>query len=121
MVVVMRVRTMGVIGADRELMMNVEAVLEVAELLVETPSLHIVLDSVQPFILMLNFGDDGAPIYFELVVLFVVAVCHCLSMRKNCSTPRTAAHATSSGIVSHMMPASSTTHASAKALVAFPL
>ncbi len=47
--------------------------------------------------------------------------CHCLSMWINCSTMRTTARATSSGIVSHMMPVSYTTHASARALVAFPL
>ncbi len=46
---------------------------------------------------------------------------HYLSKQRNCSTPRIAARAASSGVASPMMPASSMTHASAKALVAFPL
>ncbi len=48
-------------------------------------------------------------------------ICHHLSTWRNCSTMRTAAYATSSGVVSPTTPASSTTHVSAKALVAFPL
>ncbi len=47
--------------------------------------------------------------------------CYHLSKWINCSFPRTAAHATSSGVVSHMTCASSITYAFAKALVAFPL
>ncbi len=47
--------------------------------------------------------------------------CHHLSMWRNCSTMRTTAHVTSSGVVSLMTPASSMTCVFAKALVAFPL
>jgi len=74
MVVVIGIGMVGVIGVNHEFVVNVKVVLKVAELFIESPSLHAVLNSVQLFVFALDFGDNGALICLELVAPFMVVV-----------------------------------------------
>jgi len=74
MVVVMGVGMVRMIGVIREFVMDVKAVLEVAELFIEPLSFHAVSDAVQPFVLVLDFGNNSMLICLELMVPFVVMV-----------------------------------------------
>ena len=54
-------------------MVDIEAVLKVVESLVEAPCLYTVSYPPQFFILMVDFGNNGALVCFKLVASFVVA------------------------------------------------
>ena len=69
----------------------------------------------------LHIGKEVLVAMVTEYIHFCFILCHHLSKWLNCSCWRTIAIVVSSGIVNPMVPVSFITHASVKALVAFPL
>jgi hypothetical protein len=65
---------MGGVKQVVSLMLEVASVLKVGDVLVEPPSLQVVMDGCELFVLSVDFGDDGAPVCLELGASLVVAL-----------------------------------------------
>jgi len=73
-VAVIGVLVVGVVGVVQHFTADVEAVLEVVELLMEALCLYAVSDPLQSLIFTLNFGDNGTLVGFKLATSVVVVV-----------------------------------------------
>ncbi len=73
-VAVIGVLVVGVVGVVQHFTADVEAVLEVVELLMEALCLYAVSDPLQSLIFTLNFGDNGTLVCFKLATSVVVVV-----------------------------------------------